>query len=203
MIGSDYELSAATMAKTTPIALTALLLISAALPIARANGWAKTCTEDDVERGPVGVCGPHLSSMLGTICVNGYYAGDAFIKKRSADTSEAEETEERIVPFISTDRAKTYLKSKRWGGEGWSGIVCECCYNRCTYTELQQYCNQPSSKRSASPSSVKNSVLYSNPQLAIKNPARVLNKHWLALGKRIIGMLTGSSRTGTKGPQNN
>ena len=47
--------------------------------------------------------------------------------------------------FIPKYEAHSYLRKRargKWGsaGHGYQGVVCECCYNRCSIMEMKQYC---------------------------------------------------------------
>lgn len=45
------------------------------------------------------------------------------------------------------DQAKAFLSSPSKRGSSNQGIVCECCVNRCSLSELDQYCAQPGKRR--------------------------------------------------------
>ncbi|KAK3585527.1 hypothetical protein CHS0354_022935 [Potamilus streckersoni] len=101
----------------------------------------RTCTPLVKEKGPhpEGTCGMRLTNLVHTICE--MFSG---FKKRSYD-SDTTAIQGIGPPFTlpgerSMDKKSALdFLSKRTPYEE-KGIVCECCYHRCSFTELAQYC---------------------------------------------------------------
>ncbi|XP_064621442.1 molluscan insulin-related peptide 3-like [Lineus longissimus] len=167
----------ATMTQSIPILLTSLLLLIDQLTSTQASGHTKTCTQEDILRGPArgALCGPHLANILSVICPNGYHTFK----------TDTEFTTRHYVPFISVHRAKSSVRSKKWDSS-WTGIVCECCYNRCFFGQLLEYCHTSNRIPSYTKSSDSS------------NSARSQGSKWLALGKRILHTFSRDSRPSTK-----
>ncbi|XP_064594911.1 con-Ins Im2-like [Liolophura sinensis] len=98
----------------------------------------KLCTSERRREGPVSgsVCGANLVQIVTDICFP--YGINGANKKRSV-ISTAEDVGLKEI-FLNKRDASTYL-SKRTLYE--KGITCECCYHRCRFRELQQYCRSP------------------------------------------------------------
>ncbi|XP_064643821.1 con-Ins Im1-like [Lineus longissimus] len=113
------------------------------------DGHMKVCTEDIMERGPVdgGQCGHQLANLVDNICYpHGVYyaAGDLFMMKRLSKNGGISALS--YNPFMPSNKANSYLKEKRMAQTGVSGIVCECCYHKCSHQEFHQYCNLPAKR---------------------------------------------------------
>ncbi|KAL3881616.1 hypothetical protein ACJMK2_028032 [Sinanodonta woodiana] len=104
-------------------------------------GLERTCTPLIKQKGPhpQGACGSQLTNLVHTICE--MFSG---FKKRSydADTTAVQGLGPPVfLPeqrFIDKKSALDFL-AKRTAYEE-KGIVCECCYHRCSLMELAQYC---------------------------------------------------------------
>ncbi|KAL3881622.1 hypothetical protein ACJMK2_028038 [Sinanodonta woodiana] len=104
-------------------------------------GLERTCTPLTKQKGPhpQGTCGSHLTNVVHTICE--MFSG---FKKRSYDTDTTAfkglEPPVLLPEELSlNEKSALDFLSKRTPYEE-KGIVCECCYHRCSYTELAQYC---------------------------------------------------------------
>ncbi|KAL3881619.1 hypothetical protein ACJMK2_028035 [Sinanodonta woodiana] len=104
-------------------------------------GLERTCTPLIKQKGPhpQGACGSQLTGLVHTICEMFYG-----FKKRSydMDTTAAQGMRQlATLPekrFIDKRSALDFLAKRTEYEE--KGIVCECCYYRCSFMELAQYC---------------------------------------------------------------
>ncbi|XP_067675462.1 con-Ins Im2-like [Haliotis asinina] len=98
--------------------------------------WEHSCSLETKREGPQGICGSRLPDVLDLVCrVYGGYT-EKWFRKRSDEDSK-----NRIKDIILGKRdALAYLSKRSTSSFGEQGITCECCYHRCSYSELRQYC---------------------------------------------------------------
>ncbi|XP_053398358.1 molluscan insulin-related peptide 3-like [Mercenaria mercenaria] len=102
--------------------------------------WNRVCTPFTKSFGPHphGLCGSRIDETLDLLCVGGYneypsYGG--FRRKREISERHLEDLSGIL---IRRQEANSYLVKRSSFYE--RGIVCECCYHRCSVFELFSYC---------------------------------------------------------------
>ncbi|XP_046562404.1 con-Ins Im1-like isoform X2 [Haliotis rubra] len=107
----------------------ALCLVCGVCPV---NAYYEhTCFLDDRQPSPGGLCGPRASDMVDMVC-RGSYGRKRSVRFLNDDPSL------EPVKFASPKREALSYLGKRTSEQG---FVCECCYNRCSFTELREYCH--------------------------------------------------------------
>ncbi|XP_046344562.2 con-Ins Im2-like [Haliotis rufescens] len=116
---------------------TVLLLLLCLQPGPAVADFEKTCNLEDRREGPAagGICGSRLPEVIRLTCLVRRHRRSAKSLKGKAIDKQSELKD--LTLHKST--ALSYLL-KRSNGLGEQGITCECCYNRCSLTELMQYC---------------------------------------------------------------
>ncbi|XP_060600844.1 con-Ins Im2-like [Ruditapes philippinarum] len=102
--------------------------------------WDRVCSPFTKSFGPHphGICGSRIDETLDLLCVGGYneypsYGG--FRKKRDIAEGHARDLHGIL---IKRKEANSYLVKRSNFYE--RGVVCECCYHRCSVFELFSYC---------------------------------------------------------------
>ncbi|KAJ8314526.1 hypothetical protein KUTeg_006676 [Tegillarca granosa] len=140
-----------------PIVLGGFLCLQVASVL---GGFERRCTSSTYERGThsQGICGPSLSDIVSLVCGGAqninilnnkrdapsswHYGGYHNYKKRDVANAENRLSGKQAKLgnlLLGKKDAFSYFKSKR-SAIVETGIVCECCYNSCSYYELTQYC---------------------------------------------------------------
>ncbi|KAL8608728.1 hypothetical protein ACOMHN_067426 [Nucella lapillus] len=138
-----------------PPVLLHMLLLSSLLALhfnccAVYGSYERTCTLATRSRGahPNGICGKNLAQIVSVLCTPRGYVSNWFTK-RSAPNKPRQDGDfvNRNLRGILLNKkdALSYLHKREPRATrrnfGSQGITCECCYNRCSYYELLQYCN--------------------------------------------------------------
>ncbi|XP_059169871.1 molluscan insulin-related peptide 3-like [Physella acuta] len=118
--------------------LTALCLASVLLALLHnigvtQGGYEHTCSYHSRPHKR-GLCGKRLADMVEYLCYSGFgnYMSKV-VRKRNAEIV-IDENLRGIL--LNKKEALSYLTKREVRGS----ITCECCYNRCTQSELLQYC---------------------------------------------------------------
>lgn len=115
-------------------------------------GLERTCTPEVKARGPRGACGRALTELLSTACMfyGGYNSLDVFKrnfkngnylsnKDETTALQKREDIRGDLKAKLATKReAFSFLVKKSEYDE--QGVVCECCYHKCRFRELTDYC---------------------------------------------------------------
>lgn len=114
-------------------------------------GLERTCTPEVKARGPRGACGRALTELLSTACMfyGGYNSFDLFKRSNNHDDylsnqaatqlQKREKVRAGLQEKLATKReAFSFLVKKSEYHE--QGVVCECCYHKCRFRELTDYC---------------------------------------------------------------
>nr|QHI00148.1 insulin-like peptide [Sepia latimanus] len=110
-------------------------------------GLEHTCNEETIRQGPAqgAHCGVEIPNILQLLCAPAGYNERMSDRQRRnlVPTSRAVGRRGNGLRdiIISKRQAKSYLTKR---DRNWTGIVCECCYNKCILEELLDYCKDPS-----------------------------------------------------------
>ncbi|XP_041350732.1 con-Ins Im2-like [Gigantopelta aegis] len=117
-------------------AVLVLILCVCVVPVA--GDLEKVCTTEDRREGaPIGgICGERISEVLSLTCnMMGRKRRSGGYQNIDNDSHSSIARDLRLKKSV----ALSYIM-KRKTAFGTQGITCECCYNRCTFVELAQYC---------------------------------------------------------------
>lgn len=101
----------------------------------------KVCDPITIMKGPhrYGICGRRIDEMLEDICP---FGTNSRLKRDTTNIPDKETSSELNTKLnkvlLNKEDANTYLVKKSEYGQ--SGIVCECCFHQCHYSELLSYC---------------------------------------------------------------
>nr|AQS80518.1 insulin-like 2A precursor [Charonia tritonis] len=113
------------------------------------GSYEHTCTLSTRSRGAHrnGICGDNLARIVSLLCSPRGYVSNWFNKRSAPNRPDDSSVEHNLRGILLNKKeALSYLHKRvprgtRGRSYGSQGITCECCYNRCTYYELLQYCN--------------------------------------------------------------
>lgn len=98
--------------------------------------WSHSCSLFNHRKG---VCGSQLDELLESMCIFGYnWQGR---RRREAEPDTSGSLQNILIP---QSEANSYLGREKRSAFMFQGIVCECCINSCSVSELRSYCrNEP------------------------------------------------------------